>query len=66
MSGLSQQAWLVCPGLRAPPRCLLFTPAAGAGARGSWWGRSRVTEDVLGFSPQREAAQLGAQGKAPG
>lgn len=58
--------WLVCPDLRAPPRYLLFTPAAGArGARRARVGQVGWLGVSLCLAPQRGAAQLGAQGKTP-
>lgn len=66
MSGPEPAGWLVCPGLRAPPRYLLFTPAAGAGgARRARVGQVGWLGMSLGLVPQRGAAQLGAQGKSP-
>ena len=66
MSGPEPAGWLVYPGLRAPPRYLLFTPAAGAGgARRARVGQVGWLGMSLGLVPQRGAAQLGAQGKSP-
>lgn len=66
MSGPEPAGWLVCPGLWAPPRYLLFTPAAGAGgARRARVGQVGWLGISLGLAPQVAAAQPGAQGKNP-
>lgn len=67
MSGPEPACWLLCPGLQAPPRYLLFTPAAGApGAHaraGAGW------EGWLGISSGlalRGLPSLGLREKVPG
>ena len=57
--------WLMCPGLRAPPRYLLFTPAAGAGgARRARVGQVEWLGVSLCLAPEGDCP-AGDSGKNP-
>ena len=63
MSGPEPAGWLVCPGLRAPPRYLLFTPAAGAGgARRARVGQVGWLGMSLGLAPPEGGCPAGGSG----
>lgn len=66
MSGPEPAGWLVCPGLWAPPRYLLFTSAAGAGgARRARVGQVGWLGNFLGFSPPGGGCPAWGSGKKP-